>query len=139
MLMIGLTTPLFPFFGRYLTGIAAASCFIATAGLDFYLAITLFRLQTTGWWIAVIAAPLRLLSMILTYGKADLMQAYAKVGMSDQQLQMLNSNPMFRGHIFLWWGLIWLVIFFGYLLWLKRYFKTPPSQLPQTQLNFPSS
>jgi hypothetical protein len=140
MLVVGLTTPLFPFFGRYLTGIPAAACFIVTAGLDFYLAIALFRLQTSGWWIAVVAAPLRLLSMILTYSKADLMQAYAKVGMSDQQLLMLNSSPMFRGHVFLWWGLMSLVIFLGYLLWLKRYFKARPSELAHpAQLNFPSS
>jgi hypothetical protein len=68
------------------------------------------------------------------------MQAYAKVGMSDQQLQMLNSSPMFRGHVFLWWGLMTLVIFLGYLLWLKRYFKALPSELTQpAQLNSPSS
>ena len=55
------------------------------------------------------------------------MQAYSKVGMSDAQLKMLNSNPMFRGHIILWWSLISVVLFFGYLLWLKRYFKIPAS------------
>ena len=127
LLLVGLTTPLFPFFGRYLTGPAAAACFVVWAGLDLYLAIALFRLQASGWWIAVLVAPLRLLSMTLTYGKADLMQAYSKVGISDEQLKMLNSNPMFRGHIILWWSLISVVLFFGYLLWLKRYFKIPAS------------
>ncbi len=127
MLLVGLTTPLFPFFGRYLTGIAAASCFVVLAALDLYVAIALFRLQSSGWWIAVLAAPVRLLSMILTYSRADLMQAYSKVGMSDEQLKMLNSSPMFRGHVILWWSLMSLVLFFGYLLWLKRYFKTPAS------------
>jgi hypothetical protein len=66
-----------------------------------------------------------MLSMILTYRRADLMHAYSRVGMSDEQLKMLNSNPMIRGHIVLWWSLISVVLFFGYLLWLKRYFKTP--------------
>lgn len=55
------------------------------------------------------------------------MQAYSKVGFSEQQLRMLNSNPMFRGHIILWWGLMSMLLFFGYLLWLKRYFKAPTS------------
>jgi len=127
MLLTGMTTPMFPFFGRYLTGIPAAGCLVALAALDGYLAIALFRLQSSGWWIAILAAPVRMLSMVLTYARADLMQAYAKMGMSDAQLQMLNSSPMFRGHILLWWGLISMLLFFGYLLWLKRYFKPPVS------------
>jgi len=131
MLVVGLTTPMFPFFGRYLTGIPAAACLALLAALDVYLAIALFRLQISGWWIAVLAAPVRILSMILTYGRADLMQAYSKMGMSDAQLQMLNSNPMFRGHILLWWSLISVLLFFCYLVWLKRYFKASVPATPE--------
>ena len=127
LLLVGATTPLFPFFGRYLTGIPAAVCFLVTAALDAYIAVTLFRLQSIGWWIAMVTVPIRLLSMALTYARADMMQAYSKIGMSDAQLKVLNSNPMFRGHIFLWWGLTSMVVLFSYLLWLKRYFKTPGS------------
>lgn len=125
LVLVGVTTPLFPFFGRYLTGIPAAVCFLVTAALDGYIAVALFRLQPIGWWIAVFTVPMRLLSMALTYARADVMQAYSKIGMSDAQLKVLNANPMFRGHIFLWWGLTSMVVLFGYLLWLKRYFKTP--------------
>jgi len=125
MLMVGLTTPLFPFFGHYLTGIAGTLCFMLWAAVDFYLSVALFRRQSSGWWIAALIVPLRLFSMILTYGRADLMQAYAKVGMSSEELRMLNANPMFRSHVILWWSLLSLVLFYGYLLWLKRYFKAP--------------
>jgi hypothetical protein len=65
--------------------------------------------------------------MGITYARADMMQAYSKMGMSDQQLQMMNSNPMLRGHVLLWWSLLSMVFFFGYLLWLKRYFRTASS------------
>ena len=129
MLLVGITTPLFPFFGRYLTGVAGTAGFLVLVILDIYLAFALLRLRLTGWWIAVLTAPVRMLSMILTYTKADLMQAYSKVGMSDAQVAMLNANPMFRSHVILWWSLLSLVIFFGYLLWLKRYFKTPAAPL----------
>jgi len=127
LLLVGVTTPVFPFFGRYLTGIAGSVCFMVTAALDAYLAIALFRLQSSGWWIAVVTVPIRLVSMVLTYARADMMQAYSKLGMSDAQLKVLSSNPMFRGHAFLWWGLTSMVLLFVYLLWLKRYFKTPES------------
>jgi hypothetical protein len=127
LLIVGLTNPVFPFFGQYLTAIAGSASFVATAALDAYLAIALFRLQSSGWWIATITVPIRLLSMALTYARADMMQAYSKMGMSDALLKMLSSNPMFRGHVLLWWSLLSMVILFGYLLWLKRYFKTPAS------------
>jgi hypothetical protein len=123
--------PMFPFFGRYLTGLAGSLCFIVMAALDTYLAIALYRLQSSGWWIAVFAAVIRVVSVALTYARADLMQAYSKMGMSEAQLQMLNSNPMLRGHVFLWWGLLSMLLFLGYLLWLKRYFTATPSTDPE--------
>jgi len=54
------------------------------------------------------------------------------MGWSDAQMQMLNSSPFFRGHVILWWSAIFMLVFFGYLLWLKRYFKTPASP-PHTE------
>lgn len=131
LVVVGLTTPVFPFFGRYLTGIPGTICFVVTAALDLYLAIGSFRLQATAWWTAVIIVPLRLLSMALTYAKADLIRAYSSVGMSESQLNALSSNPMLRGHAVLWWSLIAMVIFFFYLLSIKRYFKTPESHPPE--------
>lgn len=130
MLVTGVTTPLFPFFGRYLTGVAGSACFLAMAALDIYLAIALFRLQSAAWWLAVCTLAIRLFSMAFTYAKSDMMTAYSKMGMSDEQLQMMNSNPMLRGHVLLWWSLLSMVFFFGYLLWLKRYFKTPATVAP---------
>ena len=133
LLLTGVTTPLFPFFGRYLTGVAGAGCFLAMAALDIYLAIAIFRLQAAAWWIAICTLAIRLFSMALTYARADMMKAYSKMGMSDAQLQMMNSSPMLRGHVLLWWSLLSMLFFFGYLLWLKRYFKTssaPSAALP---------
>jgi len=123
--VIGLTTPMFPFFGKYLHGIAGAAGFLGLAALDLYIALAIFRLKPLGWWLAIVTAPVRLASMALTYARADLMQAYSKMGWSDEQLKILNANPMFHSHVILWWSLLSLFIFFGYLLWLKRYFNAP--------------
>jgi hypothetical protein len=132
MLLTGLTMPIFPFFGRYLTGIAASLCFIVMAAIDTYLSVALYRLRASGWWIAVFAAVIRLTSLALTYARADLMQAYSRMGLSEAQLQMLSSNPMLRGRVFLWWGALSMLFFLGYLLWLKRYFTATSST--QTQV-----
>lgn len=135
-LLVGLTTPMFPFFGHYLTGIPAAGCLVALAALDLYLAIALFRLRLSAWWIAILAAPLRMLAVALSYSRAGLMEAYSKMGLSDEQMNTLNSSPLFRSRVFLWWGVILMLAFFGYLLWLKRYFKAPYPGTPAEVLPF---
>ncbi len=134
MVVVGLSTPLFPFFGRYLTGAPGAVCFILLATLDFYLAVALFRLQPSGWWLAFITLAIRLVSITLTYARADLMQAYSKLGFSDAQLRIMNSNPMIRSHVILWWSLFSMVGLFAYLVWIKRYFKAPTSPIPAEPL-----
>jgi hypothetical protein len=124
LLSTGLATPLFPFFGHYLSGGPAMVWLLAFAGLDTYLALAFLRVNPIAWWIAVVAAPIRLLSMAITFGRADLMQAYAKLGWSDAQMRVLSSSPLFRSHVVLWWSLISAVLFFGYVLWIRRYFRT---------------
>jgi hypothetical protein len=130
MLFTGIGTPLFPFFGNNLYGIPAMGCFVLMAVLDAYLSVAFFRLQSIGWWIAAIITPIRLLSMALTYIHTDLMDTYSKMGMSEEQLRMLNSSPISHSHATLWWNLLSVVILYGYLLWLKRYFKSPSSPQP---------
>jgi hypothetical protein len=129
-LITGITAPMFPFFGRYLTGIPAAAVLVALAALDLYLAVALFRLRSSGWWIAIVATPVRMLAVAFSYSRAGLMQAYSKMGWSDEQMNILNSSPLFRSRVVLWWGVILMMMFFGYLLWLKRYFKAPRAATP---------
>src|SRR5579863_1262424 len=137
-LLLAVTSPMLPLFGHYLTGIPAAGCLVLMSGLDLYLAIALFRLRLSGWWIAIVVAPLRMSATALSYNRAGLMQAYAKLGWSDAQLQVLNSNPIFHSPIILGMGVIMMLGFFGYLLWLKRYFKTPVDPTPTEALPAPA-
>jgi hypothetical protein len=126
-LITGVTAPMFPFFGHYLTGIPAAGCLVALSALDLYLAVALFRLRLSGWWIAILVTPVRMLAVAFSYSRAGLMQAFSKMGWSDEQINMLNSSPLLRSRASLWWSVILMMAFFGYLLWLKRCFKTPPA------------
>lgn len=122
-LLMAVTTPLMPFFGRYLTGMAGAVVLVALAGIDVFLAYALYRLRLAGWWLAVSALVLRLISAILTFRRADLMQAYSKMGWSETRVQQMSANPAFRGGtIVLWWSVVAMLLFLGYMLWIKRYF-----------------
>jgi hypothetical protein len=124
-LVVGLSTPLFPFFGRYLTGLPGAAAFLVFAVFDAYVALAFYRLKVAGWWVAVIFMVFRLASSALTIGRGNLLVAYAKMGWSHEQLEALSLNPMFRGNAILWWSLTFMVIYLGFLLWVKRYFRPP--------------
>ncbi len=124
-LLMSFTTPLIPFFGRYLTGLPGGIGFLLFAALDAYLAYSLFRLQLAGWWVAITALTLRTTSAVITYARGDLLQAYSRMGWKDAQLQMMSENPMFRSHLILWWSVGFLVALLGYMLWIRRYFRLP--------------
>ena len=124
-LLMAVTTPVMPFFGTYLGGLAAVVALTLVAGIDGFLAISLYRLRVAGWWIAVGALGLRLISSTLTLRHADLLQLYAKMGWSETQLQQMSANPVFRSGTMLWWSLAFAVLFLGYLIWIKRYFAVP--------------
>ena len=120
-LLMSVTTPLFPLFGRYLTGLPAGICLVLLAMLDGFLAYSLFRLQLTGWWIAVVAVALRWTSAIVTFHRGDLLEAYSKMGMGQQQLQLMSANPILRSSVLEYWTAAFGLMFLGYMIWVKRY------------------
>jgi len=124
-LIMSFTTPLIPFFGKYLTGVPGAIGCLLIAGLYAYLAHSLFRMRLAGWWIAATVLTLRTASAVVTYARGDLLQAYARMGWKDAQLQMMTESPIFRSHLILWWSVGFLLVFLGYMLWIKRYFGLP--------------
>jgi uncharacterized membrane protein len=121
-LFMSFTTPLFPLFGKYLTGLPAGICLLLLAGLDGFVAYSLFRLRLAWWWIAVTVLVLRWASVIVTFRHGDLLNAYARMGWSQQQLQMMSNNPMFRSSTYVYWSAAFGLAFLGYMIWVKRYF-----------------
>jgi uncharacterized membrane protein len=120
--MMAVTTPLIPFFGRWLTGVPGAAGCVLLAAIDAFLAISFFRLKVVGWWVAMAAFTLRVVSIVLTYSRGNLLQAYSQLGWRQSQLQAMSGNPMLRGNLILWWSLVYILVFIGYIFWTKRYF-----------------
>jgi uncharacterized membrane protein len=124
-LLDSFTAPIVPFFGRWLTGWSGGLACLLLAALDAFLAISIFQRRVVGWWIAVIALAVRLLSSILTILKGNLFEAYSRMGVPQGQLQVMNSNPAMRSGAMLWSTLVFSVALLGYLIWVKRYFARP--------------
>ncbi len=137
-LLLSVTVPMMPFWGRYLVGIPGGIACFLLAGLEVYLAIAFFRLWMIGWWIAVFALAIRLASTAVTIRYGNLMQAYARMGWSQQQLQALQANPMMRSGVMLWAAVPIALLFFGYLLWTHRYFVRTVQSIPTApETSFP--
>jgi MFS family permease len=130
LLSAAISFPYFPFFGRYLGGIPGIGCFLAFAAIDMCLAFGLFRLQIAAWWIAIFASLFRIVSMALTYTRTNLMDVYSRMGLPQGQLETLHANPLTRSHVILWWGFLFSLIFLGYLVWLRRYFRKQSTPQP---------
>ena len=124
-----ITIPMFPFFGRYLTGAAAVVPLLIFALIDVYIVIAFLRLKVAGWWVAVAALTIRMVSSVTTLGRANLMEAYSHAGWSSSQLSGMQANPMLRSPVLLWSSVGFMAVYLGFLIWLKRYFRpaTGPS------------
>jgi hypothetical protein len=123
-LVLAVTTPMVPFFGKYVTGLPGAAALILLAFFDGFVAFAFYRQRVLGWWLAVAALSLRLASAIITFRRDDILRAYSKMGWSQTQLNALSANPGFRaGSSMLWWSLAFSIIMLLYLIWIKRYFR----------------
>ena len=125
--VIGLTSPLFPFFGRYLTGFGAGALFLVVAVIYTYIAVSFYRLKIAGWWVALIATVLHAASVAITFGRASLPEAYGRMGWSPRQVEALQNNPLFHSGGIMLWSLAYMAAYLGFLLWVKKYFPAVPA------------
>jgi hypothetical protein len=133
---IGIAAPMIPSFGRYLTGAPGAAVCLGQAILELLLAVWFYRLRLFAWWIALVSLIVFGISSALTYRFGDLLSAYSRMGWSQDQIDLINRSPMLRGHVVLWWSLIYVIAGILYLFFIKRFFRSdspapPLPSLPQ--------
>ena len=134
--LMSFTVPLYPFFGRYLTGLPAGLVLLVASALDVLLGVLLFRLRIAGWWLALTAVLFHCAAVGFTIGRSNLIEAYQRMGWSGQQLQLLQANPMFRSGALMWLSLMFLAPLLGYLVWVRKYFV--PARLPSVPAAYPT-
>jgi len=115
----------FPFFGTFLTGSIGTLVWVLVALAWFYAAWLLFKLQVRGWWIAIVMLVLLSISSVLTYLHHDIIEMYRLIGYPEKQIAMIEQLGLFKGNLMAWSCLIFTVPFIGYLLFIRRYFRTP--------------
>jgi hypothetical protein len=112
-----------PFFGIFLTGVPAGIFYLALAALWTFSAELLYKLDVRGWWLILIAMCAGMASSLVTFAQHDIMEMYRLMNYPEAQMQQLQKFGLFAGNGMLWMTLFSALPFFGYLLFIKRYFR----------------
>jgi hypothetical protein len=113
-----------PFFGMFLTGLPAALVCLAIAAIWAYAAWLLYRLDSRGWWLTLIAICLFMASSMLTFAQHDMMEMYRLMGYPDSQIQQIQQTGLMVDNNMNWWMALSMLPFLGYLFFIKRYFPS---------------
>ena len=112
-----------PWFGGFLDGASGAVVVLGFAGLQVYLVWGMYHRKLAAWWTAMLFVVVGSVSWLLTMARTDLMELYERMGMPDQQLDMMRQMGMVEKMSAMWWvGIPFAVAFLGYLIYVKRYF-----------------
>lgn len=112
-----------PFYGMYLTGIPGILYYLLIAALWCYAAWAMYRLDQRGWWVALIVMCLFIISTLLTYARHDATEMYHLMGYPEAQIDQLRQMGFLTGHRVSWITVLCVLPFFGYLLFIKKYFR----------------
>jgi len=112
-----------PFFGQFLTGATGSVFYFLIAAAWATGAWRMYRLDARGWWLTLITLGLFFASAMLTYAQHDMVEAYRLMHYPEAQIEQLQKLGLFTGKNLCWVTGASMVPFFGYLLFIKKYFR----------------
>lgn len=108
--------------GSIITGLPAVLVTIFYGLILAYICYAIYRLDSRGWWTAVISTAFGTVSSLLVFSKNDPMKIMALMGHSDQlqyAQEGISLMLKYQGYI-LWLSAVTLL---AYLLYIKKYFQ----------------
>jgi hypothetical protein len=124
MLWLGFYNWAVPFFGTILSGASGAVVILLNMSVQGLLAWSFYKLRIKAWWGVVLLLSAWALSMIITFSRLPLIALYEKTGMPDAQLEIIRELSMSHSGLLLL-GAATMIPYLAFLLYTKRYFKTP--------------
>lgn len=113
-----------PFFGAILTGATGAAVALVVMVLCGYVAWGAYHLKVHAWWAAVLVVIAWGVSTGITFSRVSLMDLFAKMNYTAEQLEMMKSVMPHQSALFIVSGL-WVVAALGYLIYTRRFFAQP--------------
>lgn len=113
-----------PVFGTFVLGIPAKILLLATGLVWAYGAWGFYRLKLRAWWGVALVLAIFMLSAIVTYASADILEIYPKLGYSPEQVAQMAEFNIMKGPMLVWLTVLWCIPVFGFLIYLHRYFPS---------------
>ncbi|MBI5396180.1 MAG: hypothetical protein HZA91_12865 [Verrucomicrobia bacterium] len=112
-----------PFFGKLISGAPATMLCLGITLLMAWAARAIYRLEPAAWWVMIAFFAVMMVSGALTFARIDLIEMYRQMGFPPDQLAQMEKFSFVRDRSAAWWMSLSAVPFFGYLIWVKRYFR----------------
>ena len=122
VLSMSIFYPLAPLFGVLTTGATARMYHLVLGMIWLYSAWSLYRLDIRGWWIALIATMVSVISGVMTFSRHDTAEIYALLGYPAEQIAILQKMGT-TNWITTWSTVIWSVPVIIYLLYIRKFFR----------------
>ena len=113
----------FPFFGMFLTGFPGLAMYLVLMVIWAAAAWWIYRLESRGWWLILIALALFTASGVVTYAQHDPMDLYRMMGYTEAQIEPIRKSGLMTGNILTWASVLSSAPILIYLLCIKRYFR----------------
>jgi hypothetical protein len=125
MLALPLSTHgVLPLFGKVLSGFTGSACGVLLAVLWSYCAWGVYRLRSASWWIVLISVCLFSVSAWITFSHIDMSELYKAMGYSEHQIDTMKQFSFMQGNRAAYLSLSGLIPMLGFLLFVKRYFRS---------------
>jgi hypothetical protein len=118
-------TAVVPFFGTFVVGPGGMAIYLLFAALWAYAAWAMYKLQWSGWWIAMVSVVLFAVSAFITYSRHDITELYNLMGYPAEQIAQMKKFSFMSGPTAAWMMLGFMLPFLGYLIFVRRYFVAP--------------
>jgi len=125
-----------PFFGFILSGIPGATVALVIMLLSAYNAWGTYRLDIKAWWCSVLLIIALALSTAITFSRVSIWDLYEKINFPKQQMDMMKQSGVLQTSTMVVLGGLWSLGLLAYLLYIRRYFVSPPDQESPSQHSY---
>ena len=112
-----------PFFGIFLKGVPGTMLCLAIAAIWSYAAWSLYKLESRGWWLILIALCVVMASVLLTYARHDVTEMYRLMGYPEAQIEQIQKSGLLIGNRMTWLMAFFMLPFLGYLLFIRKFLR----------------
>lgn len=115
-----------PFFGVLVTGWTGSILMLGMAALWIWLGYAWYQLRVLGWRVLAGVMAVFIISNFVTFSRVDMLEMYRAMGYSQAQVDLIRQQGFMSSELIRWSSVVWLILMFGYLFWVKRFFKPTP-------------